>query len=285
MSGEEKGIKILHVDDEPDFLALTKAILERENENFSIELVTSAEEGIEFLKSVKFDAVISDYKMPGMDGLELLQNLRQSGNNIPFIMFTGKGREEVAMEALNKGANHYLQKGVDIESMFGTLAHAIKEVVEKKRAEDKLAEVEKERQIILDSVPAMIFFKDRDSNFIYVNKLLADVYGMNPADFMGKSTREIFPAEAEAHIKNDNEVVESGIPKTGIIDEFRTPEGKRWMRTDRVPLKDADGKVTKVPYYFKVFSYAEIIDVYKKNVIEECRRIYAGEEADLDEVA
>ena len=49
--------------------------------------------------------------------------------------------------------------------------------------------------------------------------------------------------------------------------------------------EDADGKVTKVPYYFKVFSYAEIIDVYKKNVIEECRRIYAGEETDLDEVA
>jgi len=96
-------------------------------------------------------------------------------------MFTGKGREEE---------------------------------VEKKRAEDKLAEVEKERQIILDSVPAMMFFKDRDSNFIYVNKRLADVYGMNPANFMGKSTREIFPAEAEAHIKNDNEVVESGIPKT-----------------------------------------------------------------------
>jgi len=77
-----------------------------------------------------------------MDGLELLRNLRQSGNNIPFIMFTGKGREEE---------------------------------VEKKRAEDKLAEVEKERQIILDSVPAMMFFKDRDSNFIYVNKRLADV--------------------------------------------------------------------------------------------------------------
>jgi len=63
VSGEEKGIKILHVDDEPDFLALIKAILERENENFSIETVTSAEEGIEFLKSSKYDVVVADYKM------------------------------------------------------------------------------------------------------------------------------------------------------------------------------------------------------------------------------
>jgi CheY-like chemotaxis protein len=70
MSGEEKGIKILHVDDEPDFLALTKAIFGRENENFSIEGSTSAEEGIELLKGGKYDVVISDYKMPVMDGAE-----------------------------------------------------------------------------------------------------------------------------------------------------------------------------------------------------------------------
>jgi len=261
MSGEEKGIKILHVDDEPDFLALTNVYLGRENENFSIEGSTSAEEGIELSKGGKYDVVISDYKMPGMDGLEFLQNLRRGGNNIPFIVFTGKGREEVAMEALNKGANHYLQKGGDVKSLFGTLAHVIKEEVEKKRAEDKLAEVEKERQIILDSVPAMIFFKDRDGKFIYVNKLLAEVYGRNPADFMGKSTREIFPAEAEGYIKNDNEVVESGIPKTGLIDEFRTSEGKRWMRTDRVPLKDADGNVTGIVGF--------AVDITERKKVEE----------------
>jgi len=248
MSGEEeqKEIKVLHVDDEFDFLALTKVFLARENDNFSIDTTTSVEEGIERLNDGKYDVVISDYQMPRIDGLEFLRNLRQGGSTIPFIMFTGKGREEVAMEALNKGANHYLQKGEDVKSMYGTLAHVIRKEAEKKRTEDKLAEVEKERQIILDSLPAMIYHMDRDSNFIYANKLLADACGMNPADFKGKSTRAIFPEEADAYVKSDKEVVKSGRPQRGIIGEFHTSEGKRWVRTDKIPLKDANGNVTSI---------------------------------------
>jgi len=142
MCGEQKGIKVLHVDDELDFPALTKAFLERENENFSIESATSAEEAIEFLKGAKYDVVVSDYQMPMMDGLEFLKTLRASGNTIPFIMFTGKGREAVAIEALNRGANHYLQKGTDIKSMYGTLAHVIKQEVETKRVEETLRKSE-----------------------------------------------------------------------------------------------------------------------------------------------
>ncbi len=248
MCGEEeqKEIKVLLVDDEPDFLALITVFLAREKENFSIDTTSSAEEGMERLKDGKYDVVISDYQMPGMNGLEFLQNLRQSGSTIPFIMLTGKGREVVAMEALNKGANHYLPKGEDAKSMYGTLAHVIRKEVEKKRTEDKLAEVEKERQIILDSLPTMIFHIDRDSTFIYVNKLLADVCEMNAAYFKGKSTREIFSEEAESYIKSDKELVKSGRPKIGIIGEFRTPKGKRWVRTDKIPLKDADGNVTSI---------------------------------------
>ena len=273
MSGEkeQKGIKILHVDDEPDFLALTKVFLKRESGNFSIDTSTSAEEGVELLNGGKYDVVVSDYKMSRMDGLEFLQNLRQSGSKIPFIMFTGKGREEVAMEALNRGANHYLQKGEDIKSMYGTLAHVIRKEAEKKRAEEKLAEVEKERQIILDSVPAMIFLVDHASNFIYVNKLFADACGMNPADFIGKSTKELFSEEAESYLKNDEEVVKSGRPQTGIIGEFRTPEGMKWVRTDKIPLKDADGNV------IGIIGFA--VDITERKQAEEEKRKAQAEAA------
>lgn len=65
--------------------------------------------------------------MPGADGLEFVQKLRECENKFQFIIFTGREREEVAIEALNRGANRYLQKGGDIKSMPLTLAHAIKE--------------------------------------------------------------------------------------------------------------------------------------------------------------
>jgi len=236
MSEEQKGIKVLHIDDEPDFLVLTKAFFERENADFSIDTATSAEEGFELLKSGKYDVVVADYQMPVMDGLELLKTLRASGNTIPFIMFTGKGREEVAIEALNRGANHYLQKGGDIESMYGTLMHAIKQEVETK----------KERQIVLESVPAMIFHVDSDSNYIYANRSFADTFGLKTEDFKGKSTKAIFPEEAETYVKSDREIVKSGMPQIGLIRELSTPKGKRWLRTDKVPVKDAEGNVTGI---------------------------------------
>jgi len=152
-----------------------------------------------------------------MDGLELLQNLRQSGNNIPFIMFTGKGREEVAMEALNRGANYYLQKGGDVKSPYGTLAHVIREEVDKKRTENKLAEIEKGRQIILDSVSAMMFWIDKEGNFIRVNKAFAASLHKYPGDIAGKSLFDLYPEDMARKYHNDNvKVMESGTPKIEI---------------------------------------------------------------------
>ena len=244
MHGAQKGIRILHVDDEPDFLAATKALLERRNEDFRVDITISAEEGLKLLKSDNYDAVISDYQMSVMDGLEFLQKLRESGSTIPFIVFTGKGREEVAIEALNKGANHYLQKGGDRESLYKTLAHVVKEEVAKKRAEDKLVEKEREYQTLLNSLPLNIFHIDRNNTFVHVNEVLAKHYGMKPEDFKGRTTKELFPAETEAFTKSDKEVLESGKPQIGVRRKVVTPQGVQWVRLDKVPIKDAYGNVT-----------------------------------------
>ena len=168
MPGEQKGIKVLHVDDESNFLALTKRHLEQEG-HFSVDTSTSAEEGIALLKEGEYDVVVADYQMPVMDGLKFLQKLRASGNTIPFIMLTGKGREDVAMKALNNGANHYLQKGKDIESLFETLSHVIKEEVRKKRAEDALQESEERYMALFDRSLDCVYIHDFEGNFIDAN--------------------------------------------------------------------------------------------------------------------
>ncbi|MFQ5978134.1 MAG: response regulator [Candidatus Heimdallarchaeota archaeon] len=121
--------RVLFVDDDNDFLALVRKFLGREDP--TIDLVTSASaiNALQLLEKESYDVVVADYLMPEMNGLELLEHLRTSGNPIPFIVFTGRGREEIAIRALNLGANHYLKKGGELKSLFAELAHFIKRTI------------------------------------------------------------------------------------------------------------------------------------------------------------
>jgi CheY-like chemotaxis protein/two-component sensor histidine kinase len=108
-------ISVLHVDDEPYVADLTGTFFERQNDQFAVETATSADEGLEMINDRPPECVISDYDMPGMDGIEFLQAVREEYPDLPFILFTGKGSEAVASEAISAGATDYLQKGTGSE--------------------------------------------------------------------------------------------------------------------------------------------------------------------------
>ncbi|MCA1916036.1 response regulator [Methanospirillum hungatei] len=127
--------RVLYIDDEITLLTLTQIYL-KEEANLDVEVAASAEEGLKLLRSESFDAIISDYDMPDMDGIELLKCVRKENPTIPFIVFTGKGREEIVIEALNYGADFYLQKGGDPKPLFTELANAIRHLVRRSQAED-----------------------------------------------------------------------------------------------------------------------------------------------------
>jgi len=76
--------------------------------------------------------------MPEMDGIAFLKKVRTSGNTIPFILFTGRGREEVVIEAINSGVDFYIQKGGDPMAQFTELTHKIRQAVQKRQAEAEL---------------------------------------------------------------------------------------------------------------------------------------------------
>jgi PAS domain S-box-containing protein len=134
-------IRVLYVDDEESLLELARHFLGNSKD---ISLITSlnAREGLDHMRSGNVDVVVSDYSMPEIDGLAFLKELRRSGNDIPFILFTGKGREEVAIQALNEGADFYLQKGGEPRSLFVELTHKIRHASEKRSSGLALKESE-----------------------------------------------------------------------------------------------------------------------------------------------
>lgn len=137
-------LRVLYVDDEPSLLEIGKLFLEKGG-IFAVDTLTSAIDALTRLHTVKYDAIISDYQMPDMDGITFLKNLKTSGDTTPFIVFTGRGREEIVIQALNGGADFYIQKGGEPKSQFAELSHKIKIAIERKRAGD--AHVQDDRRL------------------------------------------------------------------------------------------------------------------------------------------
>ena len=125
----------MHVDDDQPFQEITKLMLLDLNSCFEIDQAFCVDEGLKKLSVSSYDVVVSDYEMPQKDGLEFLKELRVKNNSIPFILFTGKGREEVAIKALNLGADGYYNKLGSPRTVFGELAHGIQQSVTARRNE------------------------------------------------------------------------------------------------------------------------------------------------------
>jgi PAS domain S-box-containing protein len=173
-------ISVLYVDDEDALLEIGKLFLERSG-SFQVSTAQSGADALGMLDRVSFDAIVSDFQMPEMDGIALLKKIRAQNNNIPFILFTGKGREEIVIEALNNGASFYLQKGSDIEAQFAELGHKIRVSVDRMRAESELRESEEKFRTLTESTSAGILMFDAAS-WIHINSGAEKISGYTKAE-------------------------------------------------------------------------------------------------------
>ncbi len=149
-------IQVLHIDDKPDFTELTKQFLEKENENIQVTTENSAKDGLEKLKQKNIDCIISDYKMSNTDGLEFLKRVRENHPNLPFILFTGKGSEEIASKAISAGATDYLQKQGSSDQ-YTILANRIKNAVDTYHSKKELKEKNRELETLISNLPGIIY--------------------------------------------------------------------------------------------------------------------------------
>ena len=182
-------INILCVDDEYSLLELCKIYLERSGP-FSVDTALSASSAMNLLEQKKYQAIISDYQMPGMNGIEFLKAVRASGNNIPFIIFTGKGREDVVIEALNEGADFYLQKGGKPKPQFAELEHKVHLAIQQRRAEKNIRDLERRESDILNFLPDATFAIDKSGHVIVWNQAIEAMTGVSAAEILGKGDYE-----------------------------------------------------------------------------------------------
>lgn len=138
----------------------------------------------------------------------------------------------------------------------------IRNAEDEHRVRETLAAQQKEFDLILDAVPATIWYKDTQNRFLRVNKFAAEGAGLKAEQIQGKTAYELFPEEADAYYRDDLEVIRSGKPKLNIIERFQGAGGRKWwVRTDKVPYRDENGNITGVV----VFS----IDITEQKEMEE----------------
>jgi PAS domain S-box-containing protein len=156
MSDDASAIHVLHVDDQVDFCELVSTFLQREDDRISVWSATSVESGLEVLHDEPVDCIISDHDFPEQSGIEFLQTVRETHPEIPFILYTGKGSEEVASEAISAGVTDYMQKGSGTDQ-YAVLTNRIVNSVDQYRAEQDAARNRQRLETLISNLPGIAY--------------------------------------------------------------------------------------------------------------------------------
>jgi PAS domain S-box-containing protein len=167
---------ILYVDDEEKLLEIGKLFLEETGE-FHVDTVLSAVHATEKMKTLPYDAIVSDYQMPGMDGIVFLKTVRSRFGDIPFILFTGKGREEVVIQAINNGADFYLQKGGDPRSQYAELAHKITIAILHHQSRERINVLNRLYSVLFATNKAIGNISTKPELFFEICRILVEIGG------------------------------------------------------------------------------------------------------------
>jgi PAS domain S-box-containing protein len=221
-------VRVLHVDDEPDFAPMVATFLERADDRIEVATARSAGEGFEHLVGNEVDCVVSDYDMPGENGLAFLQRVRDRFGDLPFVLFTGKGSEEIASEAISAGVTDYLQKtgGTD---QYALLAQRVTNAVERRRAERRLESERRRFERLTEYSTDVIVIVDEGLRFSYVSASVETILGHDPGDLVGDDSLSYVHPE-DRHVAADRLAAVIRNPEVPVDDEVR--------------LRNADGSWT-----------------------------------------
>jgi len=196
--------------------------------------LTTLEYSQEEIKDIRVPDIVRKDKLKQFS--ERIQEIKKGKSTGFETIFISKSGKEINVEGRGNG----LFKNGKLVSAVGIF----RDITKRKQAEENVKSAKDELEIILDSVPAIIFYKDIEDRIIRTNKTNADAFGVPIKDMVGKTTEELFPQEqAEKMRKDDKEVIISGKPKRNIIESYTTHEGIKWQTIDKIPYRDKIGKI------------------------------------------
>jgi len=203
--------------------------------------------------------------MPQKNGLDFLKELKEQKSRLPFILFTGKGREEVTIEALNLGADGYFDKQGSPETVFGELAHGIRMIKQREEAESALNETQILMNSIINSTKDMIWSVSADDfRLLTFNKALSDYFlsTQNLRLKTGMSQKEIMPSEQLFQIWI--ELNKRALKEGSLSLEYVTSKDPRVLELTFNVLKNGE-----TPFGIAVFAK----DITERKRLEEALRL------------
>ena len=203
-------VRVLHAEDDAQLGSLAGEFLEREGD-LSVTHVEDARAALDALAADAFECVVSDYDMPGMNGIELLDAVRDTHPDLPFILFTGKGSEAVASDAISKGVTDYLQKETGTEQ-YAVLANRIENAVDGYRTErelerrvDQLRESERRFRTLVSNLPGMVYRCENERGWpmTFVSDGAVELTGYEPDEL----TSDAVNWERDVLVEDEREVL------------------------------------------------------------------------------
>jgi len=247
MNGVTGTITVLHVDDDPDIADLAATFLEREDDRITVRTATDAEAGLSVLAEGDVDCVVSDFDMPATDGLGFLEAVREDYGDLPFILYTGKGSEEVASDAVSAGVTDYMQKETGTDQ-YAVLANRVVNAVGQYRAEQEAERHRRRLSELSRATDDCLWMFDRDwEELLFVSGYEA-VWG-RPESAIREDPRDFL----EGVHPDDREFVRDAMERLSAgesVDiEYRIvrgdgEQGSVWVKGD--PVFDDDGNVVRV---------------------------------------
>jgi len=232
-------IQVLHVDDDKSFLELAKTILSDEG-SFVIHTATCVEEALIKIQNSSFDVIISDYEMPQKNGLDFLKLLQEKDVTTPFILFTGKGREEIVVQALNLGVDRYISKHGDPQTVYTELAVAIRQLYEKSRAQKLLWESEERWNFALEGSGHGVWDLNVITKELFLSKRWKQILGYEENELKNDVTEwknRMHPLDKQKAIQ--------------AIEDFIAGKSNSYVKNYRLMSKDGS--------YKKILSQAKIV--------------------------